>query len=90
MKLLWIYIAVMSAALFAVMGWDKFCAMGQKRRVPETTLFLLAVMGGAPGGVMGMLCFRHKIRKGRFTIGFPALAAVCTALLICLCIRGSL
>lgn len=75
MKLVWIYIAVMSAVLFVVMGWDKMSAMRQKRRVPETTLFLLAVIGGAPGGVLGMICFRHKIRKPWFSVGFPALTA---------------
>lgn len=74
MKLLWIYIAVMSVVLFAVMGWDKISAMRQRRRVPEAMLFLLAVIGGAPGGAMGMVCFRHKIRKGMFVLGFPVLA----------------
>lgn len=75
MKLLWCYLGVMSILLFIVMGWDKLSAMRQKRRVPEATLFLLAVIGGAPGGAMGMICFRHKIRKPGFAIGFPVLAA---------------
>ena len=75
MILLWCYLGVMSILLFIVMGWDKLSAMRQKRRVPEATLFLLAVIGGAPGGAMGMICFRHKIRKPGFTIGFPVLAA---------------
>ena len=74
MKLLWCYLGVMSTLLFVVMGWDKLSAMREKRRVPEATLFLLAVIGGAPGGIMGMICFRHKIRKPGFAFGFPVLA----------------
>ena len=74
MILLWCYLGVMSILLFIVMGWDKLSAMRQKRRVPEATLFLLAVIGGAPGGAMGMICFRHTIRKPGFAIGFPVLA----------------
>ena len=46
MKLLWCYIGIMSILLFVVMGWDKLSAMREKRRVPEATLFLLAVIGG--------------------------------------------
>ena len=75
MILLWCYLGVMSILLFIVMGWDKLSAMRQKRRVPEATLFLLAVIGGAPGGAMGMICFRHKIRKPGSAIGCPVLAA---------------
>ena len=74
MKLLWCYLGIMSILLFVIMGWDKLSAMREKRRIPEATLFLLAVIGGAPGGVMGMICFRHKIRKPGFAVGFPLLA----------------
>lgn len=88
MKLLWIYIAIMSVVLFAVMGWDKISAMRQKRRVPEAMLFLLAVIGGAPGGVMGMVCFRHKIRKGMFVLGFPVLAVLWIAAVFWLTMTG--
>lgn len=74
MRILGYYMLLMSLLLFAAMGIDKWSAIKQRWRIPETTLFLLAVIGGAPGGLLGMMCFRHKIRKPLFSIGFPALS----------------
>ena len=74
MNKLWIYIGTMSVLLFLVMGWDKLSAVREKRRVPEATLFLMAAIGGAPGGLLGMISFRHKIRKWYFGAGFILLA----------------
>ena len=65
---------LMSIILFLVMGRDKALSKTRKRRVPEATLFLLAVLGGALGGVLGMQIFRHKTQHMSFVIGFPLLA----------------
>lgn len=64
---------VMSVILFVVMGRDKAMAKAHRRRVPESTLFLLALFGGALGGVLGMQIFRHKTKHNKFVLGFPAL-----------------
>lgn len=66
-----ILIGVASVVLFIVMGADKGLAKAGKRRVPEATLFLLALIGGALGGSLGMLAFRHKTKHVKFIIGFP-------------------
>ncbi len=65
---------LMSIILFLVMGRDKALSKTRRRRVPEATLFLLAVLGGALGGVLGMQIFRHKTQHMSFVIGFPLLA----------------
>ena len=65
---------LMSIILFLVMGRDKALSKTRRRRVPEATLFLLAVLGGALGGVLGMQIFRHKTQHVSFVIGFPLLA----------------
>ena len=65
---------LMSIVLFLVMGRDKALSKTRKRRVPEATLFLLALLGGALGGVLGMQIFRHKTQHMSFVIGFPLLA----------------
>ena len=65
---------LMSILLFLVMGHDKRLSKTRKRRVPEATLFLLALLGGALGGVLGMQIFRHKTQHLKFVIGFPLLA----------------
>ena len=41
--------------------------------VPEKTLFLLAFLGGATGGLLGMEAFHHKTKHGTFVWGFRIL-----------------
>ena len=67
------FACAMSAALFAAMGADKHYAKSPHRRVPEKRLFLLALLGGAPGGLLGMYAFRHKTKHWYFVWGFWAL-----------------
>lgn len=84
-RLLPLWLALMSAALFAVMGADKRRAKQGSRRVPEKTLFLLALLGGAIGGTIGMRVFRHKTKHWYFAWGFPILALLQLALCVWLC-----
>ncbi len=67
------YLLLMSIILFAFMGADKRRAKKQAWRVPERTLFLLAALGGGPGGLLGMLAFRHKTKHAAFLVGMPLL-----------------
>ena len=53
---------------------DKLYAKSDHRRVPEKRLFLLALLGGAAGGLLGMYAFRHKTRHRNFIFGFWTLA----------------
>ena len=76
-----IYLILINLALFVLMGADKNAARMGAWRIPEKTLFLLAFLGGAPGGILGMYTFRHKTRHASFKYGFPAIAAVELALL---------
>lgn len=66
----------MSFVLFAMMGIDKTLAKRGAWRIPERTLFLIAVLGGALGGIIGMYFFRHKTRHASFKAGFPVLLIV--------------
>ena len=49
----------MSFACFMAMGIDKLKARAGKWRIPERTLFLLAAMGGALGGIAAGLLLRR-------------------------------
>ena len=71
--LLWL--CCMSLVTFLVMGSDKLRAKRGARRVPEARLFLLALLGGGVGGLLGMYAFRHKTRHLHFALGFPLIAA---------------
>lgn len=68
------WLLLMSLVLFAVMGADKRRARRELWRVPEKTLFLLALLGGACGGFLGMRLFHHKTKHRAFAWGFPFLA----------------
>lgn len=67
---LFIYYLIMNLILFAMMGIDKSRAKKGKWRIPELTLLMLSVVGGAIGGLIGMRVFHHKSRKWYFHIVF--------------------
>lgn len=67
------YLAAVNLLLFALMGVDKARAKRGSRRVPEATLFFLAVIGGSLGGILGMAAFHHKTLHKSFRLGFPAI-----------------
>ncbi len=68
-----IYLILINLITFLAMYIDKRKAKKGKRRIPEKTLFILVGLGGGIGGILGMYLFRHKTKKTRFVIGFPAI-----------------
>lgn len=68
-----IYIILINIIAFLAMYIDKRKAKKGKRRIPEKTLFVLVGLGGGIGGILAMYLFRHKTKKTRFVIGFPAI-----------------
>ena len=63
-----------SPAPLVVYGWDKARSKVQgARRVPEKTLFLLAILGGSVGAILGMRVWHHKTRHWYFKYGLPAI-----------------
>ena len=68
-----IFLGVMSLILFCLMWKDKKLSRKHGFRIRERTLMLLAVFGGALGGVLGMQIFHHKTQKPKFYITFPLL-----------------
>ncbi len=76
LKLLTIYILVMTVVTFIICAFDKFSAKKQLRRVPEKVLFLLSALGGSVGMYAGMLTFRHKTQHWYFKFGIPAIIII--------------
>ena len=66
-----IYLIIINLIAFIAMYLDKRKARYGKWRIPEQTLFILALIGGSIGAIAGMYTFRHKTKKLRFSIGFP-------------------
>ena len=79
-----IYIILINLIAFVVFGTDKRKARKGQWRVPESTLFILAIIGGSIGALLGMLVFRHKTKHRKFTIGIPLILALQIALLVTL------
>ena len=74
------YLLLMNLAAFAVFGADKRRARRGAWRVPEKTLFLLAIVGGSAGAIAGMRCFHHKTKHWYFRYGLPAILCAQLAL----------
>ena len=67
---------------FFLMGYDKLQAKRGRRRVPEKSLFSVALLGGAAGAVLGMYLFHHKTRHWYFKWGLPAILLLQLGLLL--------
>lgn len=67
---LYIYLSLISVVTFCAYGLDKFRARCRSRRIRESTLHTLALLGGTAGAFAGQIVFRHKTRDRRFQAVF--------------------
>ena len=75
MKLLLYYLLIINAAGLLLMLVDKWKAKKNRWRVRESTLLLIAALGGSVGSLLGMYLFRHKTLHLKFTLGIPLILA---------------
>ncbi|MBP3459637.1 MAG: DUF1294 domain-containing protein [Lachnospiraceae bacterium] len=75
-----IYFISMNILGLMVMGIDKYKAKKKTFRIPEATLFTIAVFGGSLGTTLGMFLFRHKTRHWYFLYGMPLILLVQVAI----------
>lgn len=71
-----IYLLIINAVGFLVMLIDKQKAKKNRWRIPEKTLFGVALIGGSAGCILGMYAVRHKTKHKSFTIGMPVILIV--------------
>ena len=76
------YFAAVNLIGFALMGIDKYKAKKRAFRIPEATLFIVAVIGGSIGSIAGMYAFRHKTRHWYFVYGMPFILLLQIALFL--------
>lgn len=79
-----IYLLVLNLMGFFSMGADKAKAESNSWRTPEKTLFLIAILGGSIGSILGMKIFRHKTRHAHFVIGMPLIMGIQLAAILIL------
>ncbi len=75
-NILILYLTVINLIGFAVMGIDKRKAVKRLWRIPESTLFIIAIIGGSIGSIIGMRVFHHKTRHWYFVLGMPFILIV--------------
>ncbi len=82
-KLVLIYLALIGVVAIFITVADKSAAKRGKWRVPEATLMLIGLFGGALPMFVTMKTIRHKTKHMKFMIGLPLEIALHAAI-ICL------
>ena len=74
--ILTVYFLIVNLLGFTMMGIDKRKARRRAFRIPESTLFIIALIGGSIGSIAGMYAFRHKTQHWYFVWGMPAILLI--------------
>ena len=72
----YIFELLLNIYTFIICGIDKRHSKMGMRRVAESRLLNLALLGGCFGLLLGMFTFRHKTRRVKFIMGAPACCVV--------------
>jgi uncharacterized membrane protein YsdA (DUF1294 family) len=71
---IWIYYLVLINLIsFIMMYYDKRQSKRHGWRVPESRIFIFALIFGSVGVIAGMQAFRHKTKHAKFVYGIPAI-----------------
>ena len=81
-KIIIAYFIVIKFIGFLLCYSDKRKAQKRKWRIPEKTIFFVALLGAGIGIWSGMYLFHHKTRHWMFVIGIPMITIVEYGLLI--------
>lgn len=68
-----LYILWINTVGFIITALDKYYAKTHRWRIAEKVFFIISLMGGAAGVLLGMKVTRHKTLHKSFTIGIPLL-----------------
>ena len=63
-----LWVANWSGVTLLLFGYDKLQSQSGSPRIPEKILYLLIILGGFLGAILGMSLFKHKKRKAAFWI----------------------
>ena len=74
------YLLVVNTLTFLLYGIDKYKAKKARWRISETTLLMMAVIGGSIGAWAGMRLWHHKTMHKKFKYGIPLIILLQVAL----------
>jgi len=70
------YLLIINIISFLAFAVDKQKAIKHQWRIRESSLFLLAILGGGIGCLASMLIFHHKTKHPSFSIGIPSILII--------------
>jgi len=76
LQYIWIYFAVISLLAVILTMRDKSAAKKRQWRTRESTLLIVAALGGSAAMLLTMLAIRHKTKHAKFMVGIPVIIAV--------------
>ena len=76
------YLIAINVITFLTYGFDKFKAKKGKWRIPESTLLLLAIIGGSIGAWFGIKVWHHKTLHKKFKYGIPLIVIAQIAIVV--------
>ncbi|WP_067843388.1 DUF1294 domain-containing protein [Amphibacillus sediminis] len=82
MEVITFYLLLINIVGLMIMKIDKKRAKQHHWRISERTIWLIALIGGAIGVLLGMKTYRHKTKHTTFRFGLPVLALIQVSLLV--------
>ena len=79
---IFLYLFGINLITFIIYSIDKFKAKKGKWRIPESTLLLLAIIGGSIGAWLGIKVWHHKTLHKKFKCGIPLIVIVQIAIAV--------
>ena len=76
------YLIAINVITFLTYGFDKFKAKKGKWRIPESSLLLLAIIGGSIGAWFGIKVWHHKTLHKKFKYGIPLIVIAQIAIVV--------
>lgn len=71
MNYIFIWFGIISLLSVIITAYDKTASKTKLYRIPEKSLFLAALSGGAVAMLLTMLIIHHKTRHAKFMVGLP-------------------
>ena len=90
MKTILLLLVAVNLVSFTLYGLDKLKAKKGLWRIRESTLLLIAALGGSVGALLGMEVFRHKTKHWQFKVLVPVFLVLHLALAVWLVKSGLL
>lgn len=66
-----VYLLIINVVALMMCWKDKRASIRKQWRIKESTLLIIAALGGSVGLYLGMNLLRHKTQHAKFTLGVP-------------------